>query len=124
MLLELSVDAVLGDALCVGFLSFSGDSTVFGELSVNVLMSRDLLEFKFILISIGGLERYANNSCLSSLIEVWIDLSDSVLDVWIIFSTDSLSCAAFASDLFLSSSRLLLVCSFKIEIASLDFVSV
>ena len=124
MLLELSVDAVFGEVLCVGFLGCAGDYTVFGELSVNVLMSRDLLEFKFILISIGGLERYANNSCLSSLIEVWIDLSDSVLDVWIIFSTDSLSCAAFASDLFLSSSRLLLVCSFKIEIASLDFVSV
>ena len=54
VLLELSVDAVLGDVLCVSFLSFFGDSTVFGELSVSVLVSRDRLEFKFISISVGG----------------------------------------------------------------------
>ena len=77
MLLELSVEAVLGKVVCVGFLSFSGDSTVFGELSVSVLVSRDRLEFKSISISVGGLESNTNNSCLSSLIEVWMDLSDS-----------------------------------------------
>ena len=97
MLLELSVDAVLGEVLCVSFLSFSGDSTVFGKLSVNVLVSRDLLEFKLISISVGGLERKANNSCLRSLMEVENSSLSSVMDVCTVFSEVWI---AFATVLF------------------------
>ena len=113
MLLELSVEAVHGDVLCVGFLSVSGDSTVFEELSVSVLVSRNCLEFGFMSMSVGVYESMlatkAKRSYLSSVMKVWIEVWIVFSEVWIVFLTVSSSCAVVASDLFLSSAKLLLV---------------